>query len=100
MAASPTTTPTPTHVSAILGMERAIAALVDACDRGSDVEVMGRALARCRAALAAWEQRPRLVDDGDLVADVKYWGPPGTREADAKAILHAIEAHLYGKERT
>lgn len=114
--AAPVEGPRPTHASAVLGMVEALRRIGYPVVRDEAVfgphprcPTCGRIVVACneyphdycagrdaRAALAAWEQRPRLADDAALVADVKFWGPPGTREADAKAIVHAIDAHVFG----
>jgi len=83
--------------TALRGLVEAARALTDAVDRGESVGVLAAALTRTRAALAAWESRGPMADSDELVADVKHWGPPGTRDANARAILDAIDRALTGR---
>jgi len=58
--------------TALRGLVEAAQGLVDACDRGADVEVMGRSLARVRASLAAWERRGTAADNAKVTSALYY----------------------------
>ena len=88
------TTPTPTHASAVLGMVE----FARNVSQDNDADCNGWASA-ARAALAAWEQRPRLRDDPAVVTAL-YEGmnDRGFDQTykEARGLLDAIEAALFG----
>ena len=98
------TTPTPTHASAVLGMERALRKIagLDAHQRFgctfrtcSDYCPVGLA----RAALATWEQRPRLRDDlrvvDTLFEEMNVRGFDADR-SEVRQLLDELQPVLFG----
>jgi hypothetical protein len=97
------TTPTPTLASVVLGMEEALRDIADGLYAHEPADT-------ARAALAAWEQRPRLRfsmtalvygllaehDDEQRRATATFGERVAMRQASAGRILDAIEAHLFG----